>query len=115
MKLWIAIAVLMFATVGHAGKAEAGFYSGNELLERCESANSTKRVACLDYIAGIKDITETYDAWGVVSQTFCIPDSATLGQLQKVAIKGLNAEPEKLHRVAASRVVNIFYAAFPCD
>ena len=114
MKLWIAIVVLMFATVGHAGKAEAGYYKGSELLERCESDSNVDKGTCLGFLAGIVDITNAYDGWGVVSQKFCIPDGATLGQLRKVVIKGLNEEPEKLHLGASSAVANIFYKAFPC-
>lgn len=117
MKLWIAIVVLMFATVGHAGKAEAGaFYSGSELLEHCEGDMDLMLMSCNGYLAGISDTTSTYDDWGVLNKrNFCIPNSATLGQLQKVVIKGLNENPETLHLSASGLVVNILYKAFPCD
>ena len=115
MKLWIAIAVLMLATVGHAGKAEATFYQGSELLERCESDIFAKQNVCIGYLAGISDITDDYDAWGFMDKYFCIPEDATLSQLQKVVIKGLNEKPEKLHMGASSLVFNIFLEAFPCD
>jgi len=115
MKLWIAIVVLMLATVGHAGKAEAGYFSGSDLLGWCESDIVAKQSTCNGYLAGINDITRAYDNWGVVSQSLCIPDGVTLSQLAKVAIKGLNEEPEKLHMDASSIVYNIFYEAFPCD
>ena len=114
-RLWIAIAVLMLATVGHAGKAEAGSYAnGNDLLGWCESASYADNASCGRYLAGIADATGTYDSWGVINKGFCIPDSVTLGQLEKVAIKGLNAMPEELHHSAPSLVFNIFNKAFPC-
>ena len=114
MKLWISIVVLMFATLCHAGKAEAGYYTGSELLAACEADDITN-VICTGYLAGIDDITNTYDAWGEMDKQFCIPEKATLGQLEKVAIKGLNEKPEKLHLDASGLVANIFYHAFPCD
>lgn len=111
---WISIVVLMFATVGHAGKVEAGYYTGSELLAACEADDITN-VICTGYLAGINDITNTYDAWGEMDKQFCIPDSATLGQLKKVVIKGLNEMPENLHLNASGPVAIIFYKAFPCD
>ncbi len=91
MKLWIAIAVMMFAAVGHAGKTEANFYSGSQLLEWCESDSLDDLAVCIGYLAGVSDITNSYNRWGKMSKGFCIPEGANLGQLQKVAIKGLNA------------------------
>ena len=117
MKLWIAIVVLMFATVGHAGKAEAAgfFYTGSVLLERCESDSPADLNTCYGYLAGINDITLTYDDWGDMTEGFCVPDGVRASQLSKVVIKGLNERPEKLHKDASSLVANIFYEAFPCD
>ena len=114
VKIWMAIAVMMFAAVGHAGKAEAGFYSGSQLLERCES-DSGARLTCVGFLAGIDDITDDYDAWGLMDPNFCIPAGVSLSQLRKVAIRGLNEQPEKLHLAASSLVHNIFVRAFPCD
>ena len=113
---WIAIVVLMFATVGHAGKAEAGsYYTGFELLQHCEGDMPINWMHCNGYLAGISDTTSTYDDWGVLNRRdFCIPDSVNLGQLARVAIKGLNENPEKLHLAASGVVANIFYEAFPC-
>ena len=115
MRIWMAIAVMMFAVVGHASKAEASFYSGNELLERCESDSAARRNACVGFLAGIHDITEDYDAWGNMDPSFCIPAGVSQSQLRKVAIKALNEQPENLHLGASSIVHNIFARAFPCD
>ena len=105
----------MFATVGHAGKAEAGFLSGSVLLERCESDSVAAQNACFGYLSGISDITATYDAWGDMNKEFCIPDNVLTTQLQKVAIKGLNEMPEKLHADASGLIWIVFNKAFPCD
>ena len=44
MRTWMAIAVMMFAAVGHAGKAEAYFYSASEVLGWCESDAKATRI-----------------------------------------------------------------------
>lgn len=119
MKLWISIVVLMFATVGHAGKAEAvtvtSYLSGSQLLELCESGSVADQSVCTGYIMGIADITVTYDNWGRMTKSFCLPDNAQTNQLKKVVIKGLNEKPENLHLTASSEVSHIFRKAFPCD
>ena len=115
MKLWIAIMVLMFTAVGHAGKVEAGLYDGNELLERCESDSQSQVNMCRGFLAGIHDITGVYDAFGDMPKPFCVPEGVRLSQLQKVAIKGLNEEPETLHMDASSLIRLVFIEAFPCD
>ena len=115
MKLWIAIVVLTFATVGHAGKAEAGYLTGSELLERCEGDIVARKNTCTGYLMGIDDITGTYDGWGDMNKEFCIPLDVKTSQLEKVVIKGLNEMPENLHLSASSLVFIIFRKAFPCD
>tara|TARA_Y100000385_G_C12943849_1_gene572395 strand:- start:407 stop:700 length:294 start_codon:yes stop_codon:yes gene_type:complete len=96
-------------------KSEASFYSGSELLERCESDSAAKSNVCVGYLAGIDDITGTYDGWGDMDKEFCIPNSVDTSQLKKVFIKGANEIPEQLHLSASSIVWNIFAEAFPCD
>ena len=64
-RLWIAIAVLMFTAVGHDGKAETvsgAYYSGDVLLEDCESESVAMKNACVGYLAGIIDVTIAYEA-----------------------------------------------------
>jgi hypothetical protein len=115
MKLWIAIVVLMFATVGHAGKAEAGaFYTGSTLLEDCESDNVSDVNVCFGYLVGIADSSRTYDGLPVVPRTFCTPKDSVSGDLRRIFIRGANAKPKNLARNAATVVVGIFKEAFPC-
>ena len=115
MRMWMAIALMMFAAGGYAGKAEAGYYTADEILKYCEDERVAAANICTSYIAGINDITLNYETWGMMKPDFCIPKGATLGQLKKVVIKGLNEQPEKLHLSASSLINNIFYEAFPCD
>ena len=93
MKIWMAIAVMMFAVAGHAGKAEAAFYSGSKVLGWCESDAEATQNACMFYLAGIVDITSAYNGWDMIKPDFCMPDGVSLNQLKRVALKGLNERP----------------------
>ena len=116
-RLWISIAVLMFATVGHAGKAEAGgYFTGSQLLEMCESDSVTDKTTCIVYLGGFYEATSLYDGWGILKGNhFCLPEGVTLDQLRKVAIKGLNENPENLHLAAGGPVATVLRDAWPCD
>ena len=115
MKIWMAIAVMMFAAVGHAGKAEARYLDGNALLEQCEGESAVNKTTCYGYLMGIEDTVDLYYNLGRLNKGWCIPDGVSAGQLRKVAIKGLNDKPEWLHLPAASSLRLIFKDAFPCD
>ncbi|MDA9625670.1 Rap1a/Tai family immunity protein [Luminiphilus sp.] len=118
MKLWIAIVVLMFATVGHAGKAEATnyFWTGSQLLELCENDSVAQYAGCTGFILGVSDTTASYNDTDVMMVTlYCTPDNVTIGQLQKVVIKSLTEDPASLHQAASGLVVSAFMDAFPCD
>ena len=67
------------------------------------------------YLAGIVDITVADKGWGMIKPDFCMPAGVTLNQVRKVAIKGLNERPERLHLSAASQINDTFRDAFPCD
>ena len=117
VKIWMAIAVMMFAAIGHAGTAEDGgrFLNGSKLLGWCESDSLHDQGACSGYVAGLSDITSTYEGSGLLDPLYCHPEGVTVGQLKKVVIKGLNERPEILHEGAAGLVAVAFMKAFPCN
>lgn len=102
----MAIAVMMFAVVGHVGKAEASFLTGAQLLQECESDSAADRNVCIGSAMGIVDVTRTYVAGGELNKLFCMPEGTRSIQPEKVVIKELNAEPEDLH-ISASGALSI--------
>ena len=70
----MAIALMMFAAGGYAGKAEAGgrFLNGSKLLGWCESDSLDDQGACFGYIAGLFDITGTYEGSGLLDPMHCL-------------------------------------------
>jgi hypothetical protein len=103
--------------------AEQSFVDGNRLLLDCISAidSQEKNITgepykmghCNGYISG------TFDVFSAIfnfmnKNMFCAPQNAQLGQFIKIAIKYLEAHPEKLHFNAAPLLYDAFKDAYPC-
>ena len=111
------IAAVGLAVMLLPAQSQATFYDGNALLQKCESDSVADYTACAGYIMGIYDYNESMVFLELVTKTFCVPDSATAGQLVKVVTKHLNENPEKLHSSmgVAIEVSIALYEAFPCS
>ncbi|MBM0416308.1 MULTISPECIES: Rap1a/Tai family immunity protein [Aeromonas] len=91
--------------------ASAAFYSGNDLIEVCESTESDpvyfqKSSECRAYIAGVYDSFTGYE--------FCPPQDVTMGQVVKIAKKYISNNPELTHKQAMVLVLSSLIDAFPC-
>jgi len=90
--------------------------SGNFLLERCENENVAFTLAyCLGYIQGVADGLILGRSIRDEEAFFCIPGSATSGQIMRVTKKYLSEHPEKLHQPAVTLVFLALVEAFPCE
>ena len=90
------------------------YYSGNDLLQECESDSAAAYNICAGYIMGIHDFREEV-ARQREKKTFCAPKGATSGQLVKVVTKYLSDHPEDLHTAASGLVFIAQSEAFPCS
>jgi Rap1a immunity proteins len=129
MKISIAVA-LVFCS---ATPAQAGFYSGNELHDLCQS----NRPAVIMYVAGLHDASE--HAMNVSVKTlalhfslslskdqadfdsvlkdiagYCLPENATTGQVADVFCKYLRDNPAQRHLNVAHLFSTAMAAAWPC-
>ena len=91
------------------------YYSGEELLEMCESELIAKQNACTGYTTAVLDTHEALVASSRLERGFCVPKGVDPVQLVRVAVKHLTAEPDKLHGSAASLLLNYLAQAFPCE
>ena len=99
-----------------SAQSQAAFYSGSDLLQRCESDSDAPYNTCAGYIMGIVDYQDTLLGWSYLDEPkFCVPLSATGTQLVKVVTKRLNEHPEHLDFSAPSLVANALNDAFPCS
>lgn len=110
MKLLITLLVTLGISMGSYGS----FMTGAQLLERCES-EGYKEAVCLGYIQGVADAFESLMKLGLMTETICIPNQVTVGQLTKVVVKCLNEHPEELHYRADGEVYLAYAEAFPCE
>lgn len=110
MKLYVTALFLSAISFG----SHAAFYSGNEILERCSSAENSenhfqKDAFCMGYLVGV------YDSYEGI--TICPGDNAsniTIGQLQLISVKYMREHPEKLNNSAIDIIERGLNQAFPC-
>jgi len=99
-----------------SAQSQAGYYSGSDLLQRCESDSNAAYNTCVGYIVGMVDYQEALVFWSNLDEpVFCEPMDAKSGQLVKVVTKYLNEHPENLHLSASGEVTNALVTAFPCS
>jgi len=91
------------------------YHNGNRILGYCESDDSTERVACMAYLAGLADMTEVIAYSTDAARVVCKPREVPIKQLRRIFIKYANDNPESLHLSAASMVRAAFTEAFPCS
>lgn len=97
--------------------AQAGFYSGNALLEACSVEQGTpnyfeRNYECVAYIAGAVDaFNTTREANGLKS---CIPGGTTMGDLRTVTVDYLEDHRKERTKSASQIVFTATRAEWPC-
>jgi len=119
MKYLLIIVLLCTFSQARAVESES-YYTGNELLEKCEACiNETsvaKGNACAGYILGISDLHEMFVALGMLKKGWCKPlVSVETNQLVRIVTKFLQEHPEDLHFAASELVADALTKAFPCE
>lgn len=103
LKVLLVVSLLGFPSVSYS----SGFFvTGNNLLSRLESSNTSDNMYGVGYVLGVHDALN-----GVV---FCTPKNAAVGQLVDIVLVGLKSTPTVRHNNADLLVASIFKAVFPC-
>ncbi len=117
----LATCSLLVSTGAHAD------ISGATLMQQCEASEfASRRQAdlswpqitdssrCLSYLAGFNAATDVlFLVTG--ARMYCVPPSATVGQMALIVLKHMRATPEDLHRAASQSVSLALMVAFPCS
>ena len=96
----------------------ASFESGNEMFSDCTSDHSDntyyqKQGFCMGYVMAVVDDQILFG--GILKKPlYCIPPSATAGQLKDVFVAWLQRHPEKRHLSGADLVTLSLIEGFPC-
>ena len=103
--------------------ANAGVFSGNELLEMIQSKDFENKNAAFFYINGVleaqvlqayKDNLRAVKDAKLDESPLCIPDTVTKGQLLDIVKKFLNDNPADRHEQALPLVQYALGKAFNC-
>jgi len=108
-------AVILTVLLLGASPAKAGFFTGEQLLTKCASESVTHQLACVFYLAGAVDASQTHHRWGDISQQFCMGEGINIVNLRQVFTQYAVDHLDELHLPATGTALNSFIAAFPCQ
>lgn len=116
------VVFLVMMAVAGQGWAVNAFYTGNELLQECESQQAARVNMCRAYLAAVADgidynrtlKSESNDPQHDTHVAACPPTGIKLLQVQKVWGLWANQHPQHLHQGAYNLVMNAFADAWPC-
>jgi hypothetical protein len=90
--------------------------SGDQLLEYCNSDESTKLTFCYGYIGGVLDTLVSLAASDIIGRGVCLPEGVRLSEVKKIVVGYLETHPEELNLNASSLLIfDPFLKAYPCS
>jgi hypothetical protein len=114
MKLTI-FAFITIVAMSSISPVNAGYFTGRDILDLCESESFGNREGCVMYLSGLIDLQDSLYKWkDLTKKYYCIPVGEDISQIQKVFIKHANKNPDKLDWTATSVAIHAFAEAFPC-
>jgi len=84
--------------------------TGNNVIEACDRSPT----ACQGFVLGVVDGVAAIVSVSDIDPLFCVPDSATKGQVFEVGEKYLRGHPEQRHLAAGALILKAMMDAFPC-
>ena len=107
--------LLTLLIVSIFSQGNAGYYTGSNLFNYCESELVVDQNSCRRYLSGVSDAHDAlYRLEFLTDRAFCIPDRATNEQLRETFINYAHEHAQDLEQVASSMAINAFSIAFPC-
>ena len=109
---------MFLAATIHAPPAQAGIYlSGNDLFADCSVPKDnavyfSRTERCTGFITGVVDATEGLRS--LQSKPYCVPSEVTLGQLNEVVLRYLQANPANRSLAASASVIAAISDAYGC-
>nr|WP_314492379.1 Rap1a/Tai family immunity protein [uncultured Pseudomonas sp.] len=121
MKAWMGIAALAGALASGSATA-APVATGNELLQWCKNVLSNNEAESTSYTAGyctavvitVGDLVKSINHDLGPKLQICVPSGVSNGQMVRILVKYLEANPEKHHINATTLTILATQQAFPC-
>lgn len=108
-------AILITALLFGASPVKAGFFTGEQLLVKCNSEEVVHQLACVFYLAGAVDASQTHHRWGDIARQFCMGEGINIVNLRQVYLRYAVDHVEELQLPATGSALNSFIDAFPCQ
>jgi hypothetical protein len=112
-------ALFAFAASQAAQPVSGVMIDGNKLYEECTTPKSRSThyqdsASCISFVLGVSDMNGLMAPLRDVEPLFCVPQTATSGQLKDITVKYLENHPERRHGLAAGEVMMALRQSFPC-
>ena len=101
--------------LGIAGRGQAGFYTGSEILSNCQDGTESGKSFCALYLGGIVDATEIWAGAGLMPRLICMPAETSTQRLREIFVAYASQNPDELGAVASATVIAALIGAFPCE
>ena len=112
------LALALVVMLGIVGRAEAAksFYTGSEMLSKCNSPSAAWQDSCKMFLATVMDTTRAWNRAGELQKLICPPEDVDTEALKAVFIKHASDKKNKkqLDDAAATLAVNAFIDAYFC-
>ncbi|HYB10827.1 MAG TPA: Rap1a/Tai family immunity protein [Alphaproteobacteria bacterium] len=113
------LAIFIFASLilvagGHAHGAE--FLTGKALLSLCEdkTPHGYNPGICIGYISGASDQLDGLKGSALPDLNYCLPSTASTGELREVVVNFLKQHPERLDQQASFLIFDALTRAYAC-
>lgn len=118
MRRSVIVALILAGVILPTQPAIAGFYSGNELQEKCGATAGSRdyyqnTALCFGFVAGVSGTLSMMSGAGK-GYPYCPPQQITLGQATDIVRKYLNEHPEERHLDGITLATVALLNAFKC-
>ena len=110
--VFAATTTVILPLCSHAGDPAISIsLNGEELREYCcASEKPIERGFCRGYLIAMSNAY----LGELTNQTFCLPETVSVGQLRTAVVSWIGEDPEKVKMHASELVISALSAAFPC-
>lgn len=108
------LSTLLWLAAASQPTSAIGYLNADELMTRCESNSAPILSYCFAFIAGVNDTAKAYEAW-LNMQEYCLPIATPQGDLRRVFVEYLKANPGNRSGEAASVVIVALKERYPCE
>jgi len=115
MKRYRFVAAICLCLGLHSLPAAAAYVTGDDLMKECESNESNKVYACMNYVAGVIDYQIMQQSLGTApSVDFCLPEDLSIENAAVTVMLYLEKYPQQGAFIAAPAVSMALQQSYPC-